>query len=180
MSLTVKSALKCASAFMVALAATTALNTPAAASDPIYRVDLNKTQILRLPASAGSVIVGNPSIADVTIHSPTMIFVVGRGYGETNLVILDRNGSTMVDADIQVTSITSTNGIRLFNGGDRRSYSCSPYCQPSPVLGDNAEFIGANAGQVPQDTGVSAIFETPPSTAGNPFDAAQVGLNGDG
>jgi hypothetical protein len=129
------------------------------ATDPIYQVDLNKTQILRLPMAAGSVIIGNPAIADVTVHSPTTIMVVGRGFGETNLIVLDRNGHTMVDADIQVTSITPSNGVRLFNGNARKTYSCAPYCQPSPVLGDSAEHISANSATAPMASSPTAIFD---------------------
>lgn len=129
------------------------------ATDPIYQVDLNKTQILRLPAAAGSVVIGNPAIADVTVHSPTTIMVIGRGFGETNLIVLDRNGDTMVDADIQVTSITPSNGVRLFNGKSRQTYSCAPYCQPSPVLGDSAEHISANSAPAPAPAAPSAIFD---------------------
>ena len=149
----------------------------AQASDPIYQVDLNKTQILRLPAAAGSIVIGNPAIADVTAHSPTMIMVVGRGFGETNLIVLDRDGNTMVNADVQVTSITPTNGIRLFNGNSRRTYSCSPYCQPSPVLGDDSEHISANS---PAEQGSSAampIFEQ--SSPGGLMGGAAGALSGD-
>jgi len=119
----------------------------AQASDNIYRIDLNKTQILRLPAPAGSVVIGNPAIADITVHSPHMILVVGRGFGETNLVILDRQGQTMVDADVQVTALTPSNGVRLFKATSRESYSCAPYCQPSPTLGDSPDHISANSPQ---------------------------------
>ena len=144
-----------------------AISGGAQASDPIFQVDLNKTQILRLPAAAGSVIIGNPAIADVTVHSPTMIMVVGRGFGETNLIVLDRNGETMVDADIQVTSITPTNGVRLFNAKSRQTYSCSPYCQPSPVLGDAADHISANSPPAQAATGPSSIFDqVPPESLG--------------
>jgi hypothetical protein len=154
-----------------------AMSGGAQASDPIFQVDLNKTQILRLPAAAGSVIIGNPAIADVTVHSPTMIMVVGRGFGETNLIVLDRNGETMVDADIQVTSITPTNGVRLFNAKSRQTYSCSPYCQPSPVLGDAAEHIAANSPPAQAPTGLGAIFDQAPTeslglTGGSEADVA--------
>ncbi|MGB3454847.1 MAG: pilus assembly protein N-terminal domain-containing protein [Litorimonas sp.] len=158
----------CLSVFMLSIA-------PAAlASDPIYQVDLNKTQILRLPAAAGSIIVGNPAIADVTVHSPHLIMVVGRGFGETNLVVLDREGGTMVDADIQVTSITPTNGLRLFKATSRETYSCSPYCQPSPVLGDSAEHLAAAAPATPANTGPTSIFDAVP----NPVDSLGGGLEG--
>jgi hypothetical protein len=143
--------------------ATTMLSTVAAqAEDPIYRIDLNKTQILHLPSAAGSVIVGNPAIADVTVHSPTLIMVVGRGFGETNLIVLDRSGQTMVDADVQVTAITPSNGVRLFNAGSRRTYSCAPYCQPSPVLGDSPDHIATNSPQDGPALSPSSIFDQGP------------------
>jgi len=91
-----------------------------------------------LPANAGAVVIGNPDIADVSVHSANTIFVVGRGYGETNLVVLNAAGQKIMDADIQV---------RIYNGADRSTYSCAPYCQPSPVLGDSPQFIGSNQGR---------------------------------
>lgn len=129
-------------AALISVSASSAL-----AGDTVFRVDLNKTQVLRLPMAAGSVIIGNPNIADVSIHSSQTIFVVGRGFGETNLIILDQAGQTMMDADIQVTAITPSHGVRVFNASSRQTYSCAPFCQPSPVMGDDAGFVGANSGQ---------------------------------
>ena len=129
------------------------------AGDTIYRIDLNKTQILRLPAPAGSIVVGNPDIADVTVHSPGLVMVVGRGFGETNLVILDRDGQTMVEADVQVTAITPSNGVRLFKATSRQTYTCAPYCQPAPTLGDAPEHISANAPQSEAAGTPSSIFD---------------------
>ena len=111
-------------------------------SGQAYQVDLNKTQVLRLPASAGAVIIGNPSIADVSVHAADTLFVVGRGYGETNLIVLDRQGQTLMEADIQVSQSVSPQSVRVFNGGNRQSYNCAPTCQPAPVLGDSPDFIG--------------------------------------
>lgn len=159
-------AVRSALAVGVSLLGFAALSGSAQASDIIYQVDLNKTQILRLPAAAGSVIVGNPAIADVSVHSPTTIMVVGRGFGETNLIILDRSGQTMVDADVQVTSITPSNGVRLFNAKSRETYNCSPYCQPSPVLGDNPEHISANSPPEQETNPLSAIFDQASSSMG--------------
>ncbi|GLQ24941.1 hypothetical protein GCM10007853_28150 [Algimonas ampicilliniresistens] len=142
-----------------------ALASPASAGEPIYRIDINKTQIVRLPAQAGSIVIGNADIADVTIHSPTTIFVVGRGFGETNLVIMDRDGQTMMDANVQVTSVTPTNGVRLFNAKSRETYTCSPYCQPSPVLGDEAGFIGANSETQSAPVSGAFVFDQGPATS---------------
>ena len=140
------------------------------ADDTIYRIDLNKTQILRLPAPAGSIVVGNPAIADVTVHSPGLVMVVGRGFGETNLVILDRDGQTMVDADVQVTAITPSNGVRLFQAASRQTYTCAPYCQPSPTLGDSADHIAANSSQAEAAGTPSTIRDTDFSNFGTVSD----------
>jgi len=109
-----------------------------------YTVELNKTEIVRLPGAAASIIVGNPKIADVTVQSSDLIFVVGRGYGETNLIILDAQGNTMMNADLQVVNTLPHHGVRLYNGKSRETYSCIPFCGPSPVLGDNSGFITSN------------------------------------
>ena len=109
-----------------------------------YSVELNKTEVVYLPANAEAVVVGNPAIADVSIHSANTIFVVGRGYGETNLVVLNSAGQIIMDADVQVVQKLPSHGVRLYNGKERETYSCAPYCQPSPVLGDTPGFIGNN------------------------------------
>lgn len=115
-----------------------------AGSAQSYTVELNKTEIVRLPGAASSIIIGNPKIADVTVQSSNLIFVVGRGFGETNLIILDAQGNTMMDADLQVVNTLPNNGVRLYNGKARETYSCIPFCGPSPVLGDRADFISEN------------------------------------
>ena len=112
-----------------------------------YSVELNKTEVVYLPANAGAVVIGNPDIADVSVHSANTIFVVGRGYGETNLVVLNNAGQKIMDADIQVVNNLPAHGVRIYNGADRSTYSCAPYCQPSPVLGDSPQFIGSNQGR---------------------------------
>ena len=135
----------------------------------LYSVDLNKTEIVRLPENAGAVVIGNPEIADVTVHSANTLFVVGRGYGETNLVVLNSSGHTIMNADIQVVNKISSNGVRLYNGKMRESYSCVPYCMPSPILGDDPVFIQSNSGdaQTINNNASTALPTTSPSFGNN-------------
>jgi len=98
-----------AAALVTATGLATLLSAPAFAADGLYSVQINKTEVLRLPAPASAVIIGNPEIADVSIHSADTVFVVGKGYGETNLLILDKNGNTMMSSDIQVITPQSRN-----------------------------------------------------------------------
>jgi len=133
-----------------------------------YSVDLNKTEIVRLPENAGAVVIGNPEIADVTVHSANTLFVVGRGYGETNLVVLNGSGQTIMNTNIQVINKLSSNGVRLYNGKSRESYSCVPYCMPSPILGDDPAFVRNNSGQAKaiNNNASTALPSLPSSPAG--------------
>lgn len=147
------------------------LSTPAmAGSTQSFKVELNKTEIVRLPNAAASVIIGNPKIADVTVQSSDLLFVVGRGYGETNLIILDANGNTMMDADLQVVNTLPRHGVRLYNGKNRETYSCIPYCGPSPVLGDDTGFIGNNTSQEDELDTFPAFTASQPSSSSDQFD----------
>lgn len=121
---------------------------PIAAYAQGYSVEINKTKILQLQSPAAAVVVGNPAIADVSVHSPTMLFIVGRGYGVTNVIILDEFGQTIMDADIQVGKNKSSSGKRILLAGQGwKSFDCNPFCQPAPVLGDDPMFVAQFRGQ---------------------------------
>lgn len=144
-----------------------------------YSVTLNKTEIVRLPENAGAVVIGNPQIADVTVHSANTLFVVGRGYGETNLLVLNGAGHTIMNANIQVINDLSRNGVRLYNGKIRETYSCSPYCVPSPVLGDSPQFIGGNSGEAQViDNNTAIAFPTQAGSFGSSSNESSSGLTG--
>jgi len=171
--------------FKAILAVTVASMAPmvaSAGSTGHYSVELNKTEVVYLPASAGAVVIGNPEIADVSVHSANTIFVVGRGYGETNLVVLDASGQKIMDADIQVVNNLPAHGVRLYNGKQRETYSCAPYCQPAPVLGDSRDFIGSNQGSGTTITNnIASGAPTLPSFSGSTASrgtGAQQGLSG--
>lgn len=110
--------------------------------DGLYQVPLNKNELVRLPAPASAVIIADPSIADVSVHSSNTLLVIGRGYGETNLIVLDELGNTMMNADIVVGGSRSNGQVRLLKVGEgRQTYSCRPDCNPAPMLGDQVEFL---------------------------------------
>lgn len=133
-----------------------------------YSVELNKTEIVRLSEPAAAVSIGNPKIADVSVHSADTIFVLGRGYGQTNLIVLNGSGETILDADIQVTAPVSTGNVRLYSGRDRETYSCAPNCLPSPVLGDSVDFVVTNTPETREisSTVISGASTRAPSIVG--------------
>ncbi|MEP1230662.1 MAG: pilus assembly protein N-terminal domain-containing protein [Litorimonas sp.] len=157
--------------FTAAIFAATLVSSPALGqSRPVdnYSIELNKTEIVRLPRAASAVLIGNPDIADVSVHSVDTIFVVGRGYGQTNLIILDQTGNTMLETDLNVVHTLPKDGVRLFNAKSRETYSCITYCQPSPVLGDDPSFIGNNTNSQPDLDPLSAFFQAATSQINGP------------
>lgn len=156
--------------FTAAIFAATLLSSPALGQNgPVenYSIELNKTEIVRLPRAASAILIGNPDIADVSVHSVDTIFVVGRGYGQTNLIVLDKDGNTMLETDLNVVNTLPKHGVRVFNAKSRETYSCIPYCQPSPVLGDNPSFIGSNTNAKPELDPISALFQAAAQSANN-------------
>lgn len=79
------------------------------------------------PATA--IVVGSPSIADVTVVDSRTLFITGRSYGSTNVIALDRYGRTVYAGDVVVTPGAST--VKVYRGGARTEMACAPTCSPT-------------------------------------------------
>lgn len=53
---------------------------------------VGKVEVVQLPAPARDVVVANPNIADVIVHTPTQVYIVGKAIGETNIFFVAANG----------------------------------------------------------------------------------------
>ena len=69
----------------------------------IVEVEVNKGKPLRLPAAAASVAIANPQIADVQVVSPRLLFINGKGIGETSMIVVDARDNVILEGDIAVT-----------------------------------------------------------------------------
>ena len=76
----------------LALAAALLAGPPALAD---MTVPMDQSRRLTLNAAAADVMIGNPSIAAVSMIDSRNLFVMGRGYGVTNLIVLDHAGRTV-------------------------------------------------------------------------------------
>ena len=108
-------------------------------------VVLDQAQIVRLPDRVGTVVIGNPLIADVTVQSGGLMVVTGKGYGRTNVIALDRRGAVLLEKAIQV--LGPHNVVVIYRGVDRESYSCSPKCERRITLGDTKDFFDSTLNQ---------------------------------
>ena len=97
-------------------------------------IQADESQMLTVAAAPGAVIIGNPSIADVSIDG-NHVFLHGRGFGQTTLLILDSTGNQLANFDLAVKH-TQVSNVALFRGADRFSYSCAPNCEAELQIGD--------------------------------------------
>lgn len=117
-----------ACAALIGLSASPAL----AASDVVINAD--QAKIISVSGQPGMVVVGNPNIADVTVRGDHVV-LMGRNYGVTNLIILDREGNQLAALDVTV-QITDKNAVHVFKAGGRMSLACAPTCEQTLQVGD--------------------------------------------
>lgn len=121
------------------------------AGSPIT-IQTDKTQMIALTQDPGTVVVGNPSIADISVDGKR-VFLHGRSYGNTNITILDVQGNQLASFDVSVTH-DDKNEVAVFfatsrppEHATRYSFSCDPLCQKTVIAGDDLVFFGEISGQ---------------------------------
>ncbi|CAH2397933.1 pilus assembly protein N-terminal domain-containing protein [Mesorhizobium ventifaucium] len=114
---------------IAALLAATALVVPAKAGAGI-EVTMNQAKIVKLSRAADTIVVGNPAIADASVQDASTIVLTGKGFGVTNLVVLDQEGRPIVDEQITVVR-QDASSVRIYRRAEIQTMSCTPYCESS-------------------------------------------------
>src|SRR5688572_27987236 len=102
----------------VALGAAAILAAPTAgvAQSARMSVEIDQAARVQLRGPAGSVIVGNPLIADVTVVDANTLYVTGKGYGVTEIVAVDAIGRTVFQSEVVVTAGSGSGRVRVWRG----------------------------------------------------------------
>lgn len=126
----------------VALAAVISL-APAATAEPGSSVTVKADQatLVALAGDPATVLIGNALYADVTLKKG-MIFIHGRQYGTTNVIVLDKQNTELANFELHVVRGGSQN-VTITKGNSAFSYLCAPSCQSSLQVGDNADYFGS-------------------------------------
>ncbi len=72
------------------------------------KVGLSKSVVIDLPRDARDILVSNPVIADAVIRTPRRIYVTGVAVGQSNVIVFDRAGATIVSLELEVERDTGT------------------------------------------------------------------------
>jgi len=116
-------------AAVLLMTSVTAAGVAAAQSAPL-NIQIDRSQRVALRGAAGSVIVGNPAIADVTVVDSHTLFITGKGYGVTEVVAVDAIGRTVFESQVIVTG-GSSGSVRVWRGARATEMACAASCAPS-------------------------------------------------
>jgi Flp pilus assembly secretin CpaC len=111
---------------------------PATAADLIVRYD--QSQLLRLPRPASEVVIGNPSIADISLQGGNLLVVTGKTFGITNVIALDADRNVIQDQRV-VVERDERRVVNLHKGSQRFTYSCTPNCETNLTIGDDKTYF---------------------------------------
>ena len=139
--------------FPVAFTLALSVGAPALAQSMVVPIDHSVR--LGVQGQAASVVVGNPAVADVTVVDTHTLFVSGRGYGETDVVVLDRSGRTIYSGDV-IVAAPNAGRASVYRGADRTDMACAPACSvttrsPTDPSKGGASAAPAAAGGAPSN-----------------------------
>lgn len=141
--------------FALLLLAAALLSAPAAyaAADELA-ITMDKATLLKLPEKVSTIVIGNPLIADVAIQSGGLVVVTGKGYGSTNMIVLDRAGTVLMERSIVVRG-PDAHTVSVYRGVERETFSCAPNCERRITLGDSADYFSKTMTQSSARTGAA-------------------------
>lgn len=151
-------------AFAATLLTLAAAAAPAVATAQTVTAPLGQAVRLPVRGIAADVVVGDPKIADVTVVNPTALFVSGKGYGATNLIVLDGVGRTLFSGKIIVPA-GDPGQVTVQRGREMQAFYCSPSCDAPvgpPRSSGSSEMRTASAG------GAGTAFAPPVSVEAAP------------
>jgi len=126
-------------------------------SGDIIKVTVDQAELVELPAEATTIVVGNPTFADVTLlKNSRSVVITGKGFGQTNLIAINAAGSIIDKKQIRVLPAKTV--LVLQNGASRTSYSCDPGsdCMPTFQLGDDNDYFTKTGTQITLHNGQAA------------------------
>jgi len=108
-------------------------------------VQVDQSQLVMLSTDPATVVVGNPSMADISLNGKQM-FIHGHSFGETNIMVFDAAGNKILNLYVSVAHRTDNQlSIFMSNGHStmpaRYTYTCAPNCEPNMMVGDQQDWM---------------------------------------
>ncbi len=91
-------------------------------------LEMDQSKPIKLRETATGVVVGNAGVADVIVHDPKVIIILGKSVGETHVLVLGQNGKTLFSGDIVVRAGQESNILTVQRGKEIQTSLCRTRC----------------------------------------------------
>lgn len=118
------------------------------------QVALDQSRPIMLPGTATGVVIGNPTVAGVSVQNDHLLFVTGRSYGSTNLIVVGANGRPIYEARITVIP-DENNVVMVTRGVATARFDCNPQCRRRPDISDDQQSFSATNEQITARAGAA-------------------------
>ena len=101
---------------------------------------VDRAKVMQVSEEASTVIIGNPLFADAVVRPNNILVVTGKTPGTSNMIVLGRQGETLAEYIIHVTTDQS-DVVIMHKGTERYSFACTNRCENAPQIGDSKAYL---------------------------------------
>jgi Flp pilus assembly secretin CpaC len=91
-------------------------------------LEIDQSKPLRFNSPVTGVVVGNAGIADVIVHDPKTLFVIGKSAGRTHVLAVDQRGRTVFSGEVAVRAAQVDNLVSVQRGREISTSICDTRC----------------------------------------------------
>jgi Flp pilus assembly secretin CpaC len=121
--------------------------TSGALAAELIDVTIDFAKVMKLDRPAATIVIGNPGIADASVEDEQTVVLTGKAAGTTNLIVLDDQGSEIINSTVRVSSDVQQL-TTVFYGAQRQTFSCSPTCEQVISVGDDNDAFAKATSQI--------------------------------
>ena len=133
--------------FLWGMIASVSLTIPVSAASQDIDVLIDQAELVALESPASQVVVGNPSIADVTVQNGKTLVITGKSFGQTNLIVIDAAGKVILNRRLMVQE-PNPGVVTVYKGSARFTFHCAPNCETPLAIGDSNDYFDSIAKEV--------------------------------
>lgn len=120
---------------------TTATFLSAGANADELNVPMDEVRMVTFKQAVTTVYVGNTVVADVTMIDSQHAFLLGKTFGETNMIALTAGGK-QISNDHVVVFGRRVGAVTLNRGAQTYNYTCTAlHCETAPIPGDPKNYF---------------------------------------
>jgi Flp pilus assembly secretin CpaC len=166
---------------LVPMLAAMAVSSAAAMADGL-NLNWREARVVKLAKPATSVVVGDPTVADVTLDTPDTVIIFGKTPGETNILVLAGNQELLLDWPVVVSPVTARH-VSVLNatGGTAPTevlYACGTERCSRVLSPTDVSFSSSASSSTSADSDANKSASSSESTSGSGSDQGSGGNGG--